>query len=203
MIPKGNIVAATLVGLIVAGITGFILLVVAISWFSNAPFGLNDAPAQPIAFPHTAHAGTVEDGGLGMECEFCHRNVTKGDSATVPALQQCWYCHQKVSGGDETAQAEIDKLVTAYSDGVPVNWERVHRLPDHVRFVHEAHIRHFTQGETPETQLEVKEVCTVCHGEVAKMEEVQPKQFQSLKMGTCLDCHRKYDVPTDCTICHK
>ena len=98
MIPKGNIIAVVLVGLLLMGIGGFVLLVIGMSWFSNAPFGLSDAPAQPIAFPHTAHAGAVEDGGLGMQCEFCHRNVTKGDSATVPALQQCWFCHQKVTG---------------------------------------------------------------------------------------------------------
>jgi hypothetical protein len=49
----------------------------------------------------------------------------------------------------------------------------------------------------------VPETCSVCHGDVARMTEVQPKQGQSLKMGTCLDCHRNNNVATDCTVCHK
>ena len=51
--------------------------------------------------------------------------------------------------------------------------------------------------------LSIVETCSICHGDVGGMEEVQPKDGQSLKMGTCLDCHRVNNVPTDCTICHK
>ena len=86
-------------------------------------------------------------------------------------------------------------------------------MPDHVRFIHEAHIRFFTDpdqptrtginGESIGQPLTVAETCSVCHGDVAKMTEVQPKQGQSLKMGTCLDCHRNNNVATDCTVCHK
>ena len=92
----------------------------------------------------------------------------------------------------------------------------MHRLPDHVRFVHEAHIRLFTSdmkagdaprfginGERIQGPLGIEETCSVCHGDVGSMVEVQPKDGQSLKMGTCLDCHRVNNVPTDCTICHK
>ena len=97
----------------------------------------------------------------------------------------------------------------------PIDWERVHRLPDHVRFVHEAHIRFLTQGEsrtvsiplgdggTYQLPMAVDQACSVCHGDVASMTEVQPQKGQSLKMGTCLDCHRQNNVGTDCTICHK
>ena len=148
-----------LVGLLVTAIVGFILVVLAISWFSNPPFGLGNAPPQPIAFPHTVHAGLPAEGGVGIP------------------------------------------------------W--VHRLPDHVRFVHEAHIRFLTQGESREVTLPigdeqpmqlpltVGESCSVCHGNVAGMTEVQPQTGQSLKMGTCVDCHKTNNVATDCTICHK
>jgi hypothetical protein len=139
----------------------------------------------------------------GIQCEFCHRNVTKGAAATVPALEQCLFCHKEIEGTTNTAQTEIAKVRQSFADNTPINWERVHRVPDHVRFVHEAHIRFYTQGDTPDRQLEVAEVCSICHGDVASMDVVKPKRFQSLKMGTCLDCHRENNVATDCTVCHK
>ena len=181
-------------------IAGFVIVVLLVSWFSNPPFGLGNAPAQPIAFPHTVH---VAD--LGIQCEFCHRNVTKGEAATVPAVEQCLFCHKRVEGTTETARVEIAKVRASFANNEPINWERVHRLPDHVRFVHEAHIRFFTQQDTSDrpTEVKVQAVCSKCHGDVASMTEVKPKRFQSLKMGTCMDCHRENNVPTDCTVCHK
>ena len=202
------------VGLVVTVIIGFVIVVLLISWFSNPPFGLGNAPPQPIAFPHTVHAGSIEDGGMGIQCEFCHRNVTKGEAATVPAVEQCLFCHKVVEGSTETAMAQIEEVRQIFEDGLAINWERVHRLPDHVRFVHEAHIRFFTDPNTDITRtlidgqeisepLTVQQTCSVCHGDVAGMTVVKPKRFQSLKMGTCLDCHRDNNVATDCTICHK
>jgi hypothetical protein len=205
-------------GLVVTAIVAFILVVLFISWFSNPPFGWGNAPAQPIDFPHTVHAGSVEEGGHAIQCEFCHRNVTKGDAATVPAVEQCLFCHKDISGRDSQAQTEIAKVQQYASDEEPIDWERVHRLPDHVRFVHEAHIRYFTSaldaegldgqrydinGNEINRPYSIAETCSICHGDVGSMEEVQPKDGQSLKMGTCLDCHRENSVSTDCTVCHK
>lgn len=214
--PSKKMLALALVGMGGTVIIGFVVVVIGISWFSSPPFGLGNAPPQPVAFPHTVHAGQPPE-GMGIQCEFCHRNVTKGEAATVPALEQCLFCHKQVVGTTDKAKAEIAKVVEAYGGGdpakaQPINWERVHRVPDHVRFVHEAHIRFFTQtegtkysinGETITEKLTVEQTCSICHGEVAKMTEVKLKRFQSLKMGTCLDCHRENNVPTDCTICHK
>ncbi len=210
----GKVLALSAVGLGVMAIVGFVLAVLLISWFSNPPFGLGNAPPQPVAFPHTVHAGSTAEGGMGIQCEFCHRNVTKGEAATVPAVEQCLFCHKEVKGTTPSAIAEIQKVRLAFEDGVPINWERVHRLPDHVRFVHEAHIRFFTNADTETTRvsingekinqaLSVPQTCAICHGDVARMTEVKPKRFQSLKMGTCLDCHRENNAPTDCTVCHK
>ena len=84
MLPNVNMIPLAIVGLIVTAIVGFVVVVLAISWFSSPPFGLGNAPPQPIAFPHTVHAGAPEEGGMGIQCEFCHRNVTKGAAATVP-----------------------------------------------------------------------------------------------------------------------
>ena len=204
MLPKGKMLPLALVGLGTAAIMVFVVVVVAMSWFSNPPFGLGNAPPQPIAFPHTVHAGAPAQGGQGIQCEFCHRNVTKGAAATVPAVEQCLFCHKTATGGTDVVKAaEIAKIQSSFDENAPINWERVHRLPDHVRFVHEAHVRFFTEGTTPETQLPVAQVCSKCHGDVSSMTEVQPQRFQSLKMGTCLDCHRQNSVPTDCTVCHQ
>ncbi len=228
MRPSANIIPLAIVGLVVTGIVGFLTAIIFISWFSNPPFGLGNAPAQPIAFPHTVHAGAPEDGGAGIACEFCHRNVTEGAAATVPAVEQCVFCHQQinpenllasVSAGlsrrDRNDQEQMQMVLDTFDDGDPINWERVHRVPDHVRFVHEAHIRFLTEGETrtiampigdgqpQQLPLTTQQACSVCHGDVASMTEVQPQAGQSLKMGTCVDCHRELNVATDCTICHK
>jgi hypothetical protein len=222
MRPSANIIPLALVGLVVLAIVVFLVVVLFISWFSNPPFGLGQAPPQPIAFPHTVHAGPPEQGGVGIQCEFCHRNVTTGQAATVPAVETCMFCHEQINEGNlvdtnatEVDLTEIQKVVDRFNDGAPINWERVYLLPDHVRFVHEAHLRFLTQGE-PRTEtfpigdeepkelpLPVAEACSVCHGEVWNMEVVQPRPFQSLKMGTCVDCHRDNNAPTDCTFCHK
>ena len=213
MRPTSKMIPLMVAGGIFTVIIGFVLVVLFISWFSNPPFGLGNASAQPIDFPHTVH---VVDNNI--QCEFCHRNVTKGDAATVPAVEQCLFCHQEVTGREGQAQTEIAKVQQYFDDEEPIDWERVHRLPDHVRFVHEAHIRYFTSeldtegidgqrydinGNEVNRPYSIVETCSICHGDVGSMEEVQPKDGQSLKMGTCLDCHRVNNVPTDCTVCHK
>ncbi len=210
---------ALLGGLGLGGIVTLILvLFVARAWWTT-PFevmGFGGAPEQPIAFPHTVHAGTDilldADGnpeldadneamsGLGLDCTYCHRNVDKGATASVPPVEQCIFCH-KVVGTD---LPEVVKLVNAWENKEAVAWERVHRLPDSVRFVHEAHIRYFTQQgnllQSGEQATIAANVCSTCHGDVAAMAEV--KQERSLKMGDCVDCHRDYGAPTDCTTCH-
>jgi len=208
MMPSRKMLPLMVAGGVATVIMGFVVVVLLISWFSNPPFGLGNAPAQPIAFPHTVHVAENN-----IQCEFCHRNVTKGAAATVPAVETCLFCHKDIDGGTVTAQEEINKVRMAFETDAPINWERVHRLPDHVRFIHEAHIRYFTDetigvkyginGEELTESPDVAQTCTICHGDVANKEVVQPKTGQSLKMGTCVDCHRVNSISTDCTICHK
>ncbi|MBI2872714.1 MAG: cytochrome c3 family protein [Chloroflexi bacterium] len=164
------------------------------SWWALPPkvFGLGAAPDQPIAFPHTVH---VQPDKAGLDCQFCHRTVAEDAVASVPAVQQCMYCHKVVEGSTELAQAEIDKLQQVAQAGEPINWRRVHRLPDHTQFVHEPHVRFFTQQG-----LGTAQTCATCHGDVGAM--VKLEQVRSLKMGDCVDCHRQYSAPTDCATCH-
>lgn len=177
----------------VVGLAGFVgtalvIIFVITAWLgSPVIFGSDEGPDQPIAFPHTTH---VQE--LGLDCTFCHRNVTKGAAATVPAVGLCMTCHKTVGDGI----AEVKKLRDISDDGRSINWTRVHRVPDHVHFVHEAHIRFFSKMEDKAPSA----VCSTCHGDVGNMTKV--RQVRPLKMGDCVDCHRDNSAPTDCTTCH-
>ena len=154
-------------------------------------FGLSGGPDQPIAFPHTRHAGD-NVGEMGLDCTFCHRTVTTEAAASVPSVGLCMTCH-RVIGKD---LPEVEKLKGYFERGEPINWVRVHRVPDHVHFVHEAHIRFFSE----KNGVVASETCSICHGDVGSM--VKVNQVRSLKMGDCVDCHRQNNAPTDCTTCH-
>ena len=196
------------------GFAAFVGVVLVTVWIISAwlgrpiIFGYTEGPEQPIAFPHTVHAGvaplldadgdvrTDDEGqtmhGLGLDCTFCHRNVTQGAAATIPAMALCMTCHTSVGDGIP----EVEKLRQVSENGQSIDWVRVHRVPDHVHFVHEAHIRFFMERDG----VVAAAVCSTCHGEVSEMTRV--KQVRSLKMGDCVDCHRDNGAPTDCTTCH-
>lgn len=152
------------------------------------------APEQPIDFPHPSH---VKVGGI--DCLFCHRTVARDAMASIPPVEQCMFCHKMVAKD----RPRIQQLAGYSERGEPIQWVRVHRLPDHVRFVHEAHITYFTRnpGAVPGlTVQQPSDVCSVCHGDVGNMQRV--KQERSLRMGDCVDCHRQNNAPTDCFVCH-
>lgn len=183
-------IAVPVIGLAAALVIAFVGYFVVQSWWSQPPavLGFGDGPTQPIAFPHTVHVTTA-----GLDCQFCHRTVSTDEAAGVPAVAQCLFCHDftRIDGEQSdspTAKAEIAKLIGDLIEGPePVNWARVHRLPDHVQFVHAPHIQ---QGFS----------CSTCHGDIASMEVVE--QVRNLKMRDCVDCHRDNGAPTDCTTCH-
>ena len=186
LIKHGTLGVITLAFLVVAALA---LTFVISAWLGRpVVFGYSEGPDQPIAFPHPTH---VED--LGMDCTFCHRNVTEGAAATIPSAGLCLTCHQVV--GDDLP--EIEKLREMVVENErPIDWVRVHRVPDHVHFVHEAHIRFFSERDG----IAETAVCATCHGDVGSMEKVE--QVRDLKMGDCVNCHRDNGAPTDCTTCH-
>jgi hypothetical protein len=81
-------------------------------------------------------------------------------------------CHNSV----RTQSDKLAKVRQSYATGMPVEWIKVHDLPDFVYFNHSAHV---TRGVG----------CVECHGRIDKMEVVY--QAKPLTMGWCLDCHRK------------
>jgi hypothetical protein len=149
---------------------------------------------------------------LGLDCTFCHRTVTTQANAGVPPVAQCAFCHQVIGADDSDPLTQLRIAAGIKGDSpAPVNWRRVHRMPDHVRFVHEPHIRYLTQNPSAianapdpainqQAAVEPALVCSTCHGDVAAMAQVE--QVESLKMGQCVNCHRDNGAPTDCAVCH-
>lgn len=180
------------VGTVSLVVTALIGIFVISAWLGRPViFGDNEGPTQPIAFPHDTHVNEV-----GLDCTFCHRNVAKEAAATIPSTGLCITCHRVVDGRTELQKVEIEKLRAFVEAGRPIDWVRVHRLPDHVQFVHEAHIRFFTAQDG----IQASAVCSTCHGDVTATPKVM--QNRSLKMGDCVNCHRDNGAPTDCTTCH-
>ncbi|MDT4869443.1 Cytochrome c7 c [compost metagenome] len=62
----------------------------------------------------------------------------------------------------------------------PIKWTKIHNLADFVYFNHSQHVR---VGKVQ---------CQTCHGPIQEMDEV--KQFESLSMGWCINCHRETKV---------
>jgi mono/diheme cytochrome c family protein len=135
------------------------------------------APEQPIAFSHKIHAGQYE-----IDCKYCHTGVTKGKNATIPSVNVCMNCHNQIKTGTNTGEGEIGKIVRAFNDNRPIEWVRVHNLPDLAYFNHSQHVN---VGNVQ---------CETCHGPVQEMDVV--RQHSLLTMGWCIDCHRKTEVNT-------
>ncbi len=143
------------------------------------------APTQPINFSHKLHAGTHK-----IDCQYCHDGARRSKSAVIPAINTCMNCHKAVEGETETAKNEIDKIYKAAGwdpaqkkytgEGQPVEWIRIHNLPDHVYFNHSQHV---VAGGVE---------CQTCHGAVEEMAKVE--QFSPLSMGWCVNCHRQTEV---------
>ncbi|MCX7763951.1 MAG: c-type cytochrome [Bacteroidia bacterium] len=132
-------------------------------------------PVQPIAFSHKTHAGEYK-----IACQYCHVGVEKGKSATIPSTNICMNCHTYIQEGSRYGKKEIAKILASWEQGKPIEWVRIHNLPDFVYFSHAQHVK--VGGIA----------CQTCHGPVQEMEEVY--QYSDLSMGWCLDCHRKTKV---------
>lgn len=153
-------------------------------------------PEQPIFFSHKVHPGNNQ-----ISCLYCHGGAFEGKQANIPSVNTCMNCHMTISeysgeqlfrenGEEVNGTEEIQKLYeyagwdpssrTYTGKGKPIEWVRIHNLPDHVYFNHSQH--------TVAGQVQ----CQTCHGEIQAMDEV--KQFTDLSMGWCVNCHRNTKV---------
>jgi hypothetical protein len=133
------------------------------------------APLQPIKFSHKVHAGTNQ-----TDCFYCHSTAEYSKSAGIPSANVCINCHIIVREGTNSGRFEIDKIHHAFDNDIPIEWTRVHNLPDHVFF---SHAQHVGAGKLD---------CMECHGPVEEMNVLT--QHSDLSMGWCLDCHKTKKV---------
>jgi hypothetical protein len=145
-------------------------------------------PEQPIWFSHQVHAGEN-----GINCVYCHSSAEKGKTAGIPSANVCMNCHTAIKEGTYSGTTEIAKIYEAldydpetqsYGDNPkPIEWVRIHNLPDLAYFNHSQHV---VVGEI---------ACQTCHGPVEDMHVM--RQESMLTMGWCIDCHRKTEVKMD------
>lgn len=128
-------------------------------------------PDQPIPFSHKLHAGDNK-----IACMYCHSGPEKSRHSTVPSGNVCMNCHSVV----RTESPWIQQVKQAVAENKPIEWVRIHELPDYVYFPHK---RHIAAGLA----------CENCHGDVKTMEKVY--QFSPLTMGWCMQCHRGETTP--------
>lgn len=135
-------------------------------------------PVQPIKFSHKIHAGQYK-----IACQYCHVGVERGKNATIPSTNICTNCHNEKGGiveGSRWGKEELGKILASAKENKPIEWVKIHNLPDLVYFNHAQHVK--VAG------LE----CQECHGPIEEMEEVY--QYSRLSMGWCVECHRNKEV---------
>ncbi len=148
-------------------------LIVALTQFYPTASNQGYAPEQPIPFSHKLHAGDNK-----IPCMYCHSGAEKSRHASIPSLNVCMNCHNVV----KTDSPLIKQVRAAYDSGKPIEWVRVHELPDYVYFPHK---RHVAKGVS----------CETCHGNVKEMDRIEQKG--ALTMGWCMECHRGQTTPKD------
>ena len=173
----------------------------AYGWMSQVGIDQGYAPVQPIHFSHKIHAGDN-----AIDCKYCHSSARVSKHSGIPSLNICMNCHKSVG---EVAGAEVGELSSVTEDyskefydkeiqklykavgwdestqsyvgkTQPVEWVRIHNLPDFAYFNHSQHVS--VAGVE----------CQTCHGPVEEMEVMY--QHAPLTMGWCINCHRETNV---------
>jgi len=177
----------------------------AYGWMMQVGVDQGYAPIQPIHYSHKIHAGVNK-----IECKYCHSSARKSKHSGIPSLNVCMNCHKSIyeySGNgegptqedlengytNEFYTGEIKKLYAAVGwdeanneytgESKPVEWVRIHNLPDFAYFNHSQHV------EVGGIQ------CQTCHGPVEEMEIMY--QYSPLTMGWCINCHRETNVKVE------
>ena len=163
-------------------------------------------PEQPIYYSHKVHAGTNQisclycHGGAQDSkhanipsvnvCMNCHKSINKyagpdvlerEDGTAVNGTAEIQKLYNYAGWNPTAGKYNPDNNGDGIPDGAkPIQWIRIHNLPDHVYFNHSQHIK---VG---------KQQCQTCHGPIQEMPEVY--QFAELSMGWCINCHRESRV---------
>ena len=177
----------------------------AYGWMMQVGVDQGYAPIQPIHYSHKIHAGDNK-----IECKYCHSSARVSKHSGIPSLNVCMNCHKSIyeykgnpegpsredlANGytNEFYTGEIKKLYAAVGwdeenqkytgESKPVEWVRIHNLPDFAYFNHSQHVS--VAGVE----------CQTCHGPVEEMEIMY--QYSPLTMGWCINCHRETNVKVE------
>ncbi len=150
-----------------------LVLVAVFAVYLNPP-----TPDQPIPFSHKFHVQTK-----GLQCLFCHNSAPRSSAAGIPSVDKCLLCHNVIA----PKFAPIARLHTYNNKGEAVPWQRVNKVPDFVRFSHQAHLTRRVD-------------CGECHGNVAQMDRVEV--VNEFDMNFCVTCHWRKKVSDSCANCH-
>ena len=161
-----------------------------VGWKTLWDVGVHEGykPVQPIKFSHQLHAGVNQ-----IECQYCHGGAFKSKNASIPSANVCMNCHKAITASDKydgELSPEIAKIYRALDynpetmeygpNQRPIEWVRVHNLPDFAYFNHSQHV----------VVAGVK--CQTCHGPIETMSEVY--QYSPLTMKWCVNCHQNTEV---------
>ncbi len=186
-----------------------------LAWDDSAP-----GPRQPIPFSHKHHAGEYE-----IPCQYCHSGTDRSQAAGVPSVETCMGCHGQLAL-DYDQEFEGIRILKEHwghsyvndngtwklqprdeSKAKPIQWVQVHRLPEHVQFRHNRHVKRGLD-------------CNQCHGNLRQEAPVKVEDLdklylvpdtlwwkyglptQKLEMGWCIKCHRENEASQDCLTCH-
>ncbi|GEM52418.1 c-type cytochrome [Empedobacter brevis] len=190
-------------------------------------------PEQPIYFSHKVHAGVQgidcqychSSAKYGKVSGIPSPNVCMNCHKTIKEYKGDYFEEELITSGkfaDEDAvktfyTGEIQKMYKAIGwnpetnkyDGPqkPIEWVRIHNMPDFVFFSHAQHVvagekaikKAIKEGTIPNAkELNIgsgDQVCFACHGRVDEMNEV--KMANDFTMGWCIECHRTTEVDMD------
>ncbi|RMG53894.1 MAG: cytochrome C [Acidobacteria bacterium] len=122
---------------------------------------------QPVPFSHRHHVGQ-----LGIDCRYCHTTAEESRFAGLPPVETCMTCHSQI----HKDAAMLEPVRESWRTGKPLQWVRVHDLPEFVYFDHSIHVN---KGVG----------CVTCHGQVDEMPLMWA--VNTLRMEWCLQCHRQ------------
>ncbi len=197
---------------VVIAMVAIVAFIMAGYWLVNGAINegrqQNYKPLQPIYYSHKVHAGINQ-----INCLYCHASAEKSKHSMIPSTNVCMNCHKQINEytGEKdhqlkTAEGKVingteeikklyeyagwDPVAKKYKlkadgsiDAKPIQWVKIHNLPDHVYFNHSQHVK---VGKVQ---------CQRCHGEITEMDEVY--QYAPLSMGWCINCHRQTQVQFD------
>ncbi|AWU43948.1 cytochrome C [Blattabacterium sp. (Cryptocercus kyebangensis)] len=165
-------------------------------------------PEQPIYFSHKIHSGIN-----GIDCQYCHSSAKYSKVSGIPSANICMNCHITINEYKGNyiekgkSRDEYNKEIQKIYDSVgwnpelrefskkthPIQWIRIHNMPDFVYFDHSQHI--ITGEKMIKKSKKVDLSCNACHGKVQDMDQVE--MANSFTMEWCISCHKNTEIDTE------